>query len=108
MLLPTLSDLPATSPLATWLRYYCRLGYEATLHCRGADDPDSFCQLLVNRRQTLSQLAQRQLQLDYQLNEPQAQRLFTQWSRRLFSQLLTQDVMRQVDLQAALHEPLPT
>ena len=108
MLLPTFSDLPDTSPLATWLRYYCRLGYETALHCRGAEDPDAFCQLLVNRRLTLGLVGQRQLRLDYQLTEPQAQRLFTQWSRRLFSQLLTQDTMRQVDLEAALHEPLPT
>ena len=103
---PTLSDLVPTFPLATWLRYYCRLGYEVALSCRGPEDPTPLCQHLAARRQALRAAAQQQLRLHYGLQEVQAQHLSTQWSHDLFAHLLQQDAMRQLDLEVALNEPL--
>jgi hypothetical protein len=107
MCLPTLRDLAPASDLHTWLRHYCRLGYEVTLACRGPQDPDPLCQRLAARREALCQALRQQLRRDYGLDEPQAERLLTQWSRQLFDQLLAQDAMRNLDLGTAFQAPLP-
>lgn len=107
MALPTLADIPVASELHKWLQYYCRLGYEVALSCRGPEDPDPRCQHLVARRQALSKVIRQHLEQHYWLEELQAQRLFAQWNREVFGQLLESDIMRHLDLDAALTESLP-